>query len=378
MFSFNLKLTECLHRYNPPMPQGEYLQYGGQAIIEGVMMRSPRFFSVACRAPNGEIISTTEALETTWIGRQKWLKLPFLRGSLALLDAMALGIKAMRFSANIQIDEKYAKPDDAGGKDPDAKLDPELANVPLQSPAQAVEAKKAPSKQIQDASVAGAMVFGIAFGLFLFVLLPNWLAEGLKRFGVQNPMQLNLMAGLIKIVFFMGYLALIGQMEGIKDVFRYHGAEHKAINALEKGDEELDREVCQAETRFHPRCGTSFAVIVLIVSLFLFTFVPRYPLGENTFAFVNVLVRVALEIVILPFIAGISYELLRLAGKFRNQTAVNMAFKPGIWTQHLTTREPTLLQVDVAIVALKNVLRAEKSGLPIAPHEDVLESAPIP
>lgn len=359
-----------------PMPKGEYLQYGGQAIIEGVMMRSPRFFSVACRAPNGEIISTTEALEKTWIGKQKWLKWPFLRGSLALLDAMALGIKAMRFSANVQIDEKYAKPD-ATPADA-SKFDKDLGDVTIQS-AQQAAAGAAPSKKIQDASVAGAMVFGIAFGLFLFVLLPNWLAEGLKRFGVTSSIQLNLASGLIKIVFFLGYLALIGQMEGIKDVFRYHGAEHKAINALEAEHEELDRDFCQAQTRFHPRCGTSFAVIVLIVSLFFFTFVPRYPLGENTFGLINVLIRVALEIIILPIIAGISYELLRLAGKFRNQGFVNVAFKPGVWTQHLTTREPNLDQVDVAIVALKNVLRAEKSGVvDVPPHEDVLESAPLP
>ncbi len=334
------------------------------------MMRSPRFFSVACRAPNGEIISTTEALEKTWIGRQKWLKLPFLRGSLALLDAMALGIKAMRFSANVQIDPQYGAP---ATETAEAKP----ADVTIQTPAAAASGK-APNKAIQDASVGGAMVFGIAFGLFLFVLLPNWLAEGLKKFGIDNPMELNLAAGLIKIIFFIAYLAAIGQMEGIKEVFRYHGAEHKAINALEAGHEELDRDFCQAQTRFHPRCGTSFAVIVLIVSLFLFTFVPRYPLGESTFGLFNVLIRVALEIIILPIIAGISYELLRLAGKFRNQGLVNAAFKPGVWTQRLTTREPKLDQVDVAIVALKNVLRAEATGsVDIPPHEDALESAPM-
>jgi uncharacterized protein YqhQ len=340
------------------MPQGEYLQYGGQAIFEGVMMRSPRFFSVACRAPNGEIITQTEALEKTWIGRQKWLKFPFLRGSLALLDAMALGIKAMRFASNIQLAPEYQAAPAAGA-------------APVAAP---VASAGPTSNRVQDAYVGGAMISGIAMGLLLFVFLPNWLAEML---GHLDPLQKNLASGIIKIIFFLGYLGGIGQMAAIKDVFRYHGAEHKAINTLE-AEQELSLENCKAQTRLHPRCGTSFAVIVLIVGLFVFTFVPRYPLGQQTFALFNVLIRVAMEIIILPIIAGISYELLRLAGKFRNQTLVNLAFKPGIWTQFLTTREPNAGQIEVALVALKNVLAAEKAGAPVEPHEDALESAPLP
>ncbi len=340
------------------MPQGEYLQYGGQAIIEGVMMRSPRYFSVACRAPNGEIITITEPLEKTWIGRQKWLKLPFLRGSLALLDAMSLGIKAMRFSGNIQMDAKYAKADPNAV----AKAEPQAAP---------------PSSKMQDLAVGGAMFSGIAMGLLLFVLLPNWLAELFKGVGINNPTELNLFSGLIKIVFFLGYLAAIGQMETIKDVFRYHGAEHKAINTLE-AEQALDIQTCALQTRFHPRCGTSFAVIVLILSLLVFTFVPRYPLGLNSIVFLNVLIRVGLEILILPFIAGIAYELLRLAGKFRSKAIVNAAFAPGIWTQYLTTREPKPDQIEVALRALQNVLDAERDGKAAGPpHEDVLESAPL-
>jgi uncharacterized protein YqhQ len=346
------------------MPQGEYLQYGGQAIFEGVMMRSPRFFSVACRAPNGEIVTQTEALEKSWIGRQKWLKLPFLRGSLALLDAMALGIRAMRFASNVQLAAEYQK------RDPNAPEPVEPAQVQ-------------PSSKVQDMAVGGAMVSGIVMGLLLFVFLPNWLAEGLRRFGVTESMQLNLASGLIKIVVFLGYLAIIGQMEAIKDVFRYHGAEHKAINTLE-AEQELSIENCRQQTRLHPRCGTSFAVIVLLVSLLIFTFVPRYPLGQHILSvgflntLLNTLIRFSMEIVILPIIAGISYELLRLAGKFRNQTLVNLAFKPGIWTQFLTTREPNEGQIEVALLALKNVINAERKGSAVEPHEDALESAPIP
>jgi len=239
------------------------------------------------------------------------------------------------------------------------------------------------NNRVQDVAVGGAMLSGLAMGFLLFVFLPNWLAEAFKSF---DPLERNLVAGIIKIVFFLAYLAGIGQLAAVKDVFRYHGAEHKAINTLE-AEQDLSLENCRAQTRLHPRCGTSFAVIVLLVSLLVFTFVPRYPLGEhahlallgvNVATLVNVLIRVALELLILPIIAGISYELLRLAGKFRNQTAVNLAFKPGIWTQYLTTREPDEGQIEVALTALKNVIRAEKEGIGIEPHEDALESAPIP
>lgn len=230
------------------------------------------------------------------------------------------------------------------------------------------------NNRVQDAAVGGAMIGGMVIGLLLFVVLPNWLAE---LFGSFAPWQKNLLAGLIKIAFFLGYLAIIGQMEAIRDVFRYHGAEHKAINTLE-AEQALSIENCRAQTRLHPRCGTSFAVIVLILSLLVLTFVPRYPLGESSFGPLNVLIRVGLEVLILPIIAGISYELLRLAGKFRNQTAVNLAFKPGIWTQFLTTREPNESQIEVALIALKNVVDAERHGLPVEPHEDAIESSPLP
>jgi len=230
-------------------------------------------------------------------------------------------------------------------------------------------------------AVGGAMISGIAMGFLLFVFLPNWLAEEFKGF---DPLERNVIAGVIKIVFFLLYLGGIGMMAAVKDVFRYHGAEHKAINTLE-AEQDLNLENCKLQTRLHPRCGTSFAVIVLIVSLILFTFIPRYPFGEHPWGLagllantVNALIRLIIEIPALLVVAGISYELLRFAGKFRNQTAVNLAFKPGIWTQFLTTREPNEGQIEVALIALKNVIKAEKEGLSIEPHEDALESAPIP
>jgi uncharacterized protein YqhQ len=327
------------------MPQGEYLQYGGQAIIEGVMMRSPNYFSVACRAPNGQIIQKTEPLEKSWIGRQKWLKFPFIRGSLALIDAMGLGIRAMRFASDVQLDDKYQ----AEGAEP--------------AKAGTVQS----GKKIQDAAIGATMIFSFAFAIFIFVYLPNLVAElAPKAFGPMSGTLLNFIAGMIKLIFFLGYIWGIGRMKEINEVFKYHGAEHKAINTLE-ADQELDLAHCRAQTRLHPRCGTSFAMIVLIVSIFLMTFVPRYPItGAPGNMFKDTGVRFLIDLGILPFIAGISYELLRLAGKFRNQGFVNVLFKPGLWTQYLTTREPDEKQIEVALVALQAVIDAEAGKLPPA------------
>ncbi len=335
------------------MPKGEYLQYGGQAIIEGVMMRSPRYFAIACRAPNGEIVLHTEAIEKTWIGRQKWLKYPFLRGSLALLDSMALGTKAMRFSSAIAMDPKYADPDD-----------------PV--PEHVVETPK----KTQDMAVGGALLVSFIFGVALFDYLPNTVAELSGKWAhISSDLGRNVVSELTKALLFFGYIALIGLMPEIKEVFKYHGAEHKAINALEH-DRPLEQESCLSESRIHPRCGTSFAIIVLLVGFLVFAFVPRYPLGKDHLMMVNVTIRFLLELLILPFIAGISYELLRLAGRFRDQKLVNAAFQPGMWSQRLTTREPEAKHVEVAIAALKACLAAEEATPGVPEEEEAIESAP--
>lgn len=355
-------------RYTPPVPKGEYLQYGGQAIIEGVMMRSPRFFSVAVRAPNGSVILQTEALEKTWIGRQKWLKWPFLRGTLALLDAMALGYKALKFSANVQLDERY-QPAGKAGDGGDSAAQGAGAESPQAAGAEptAVAVAAAPSApmvgtdSVNSVQIGLTLVVAMAFGLFLFVFLPNLIAERVAS--DHSGTVKNLVTGLIKIVFFLGYLWGIGRLPDIKRLFRYHGAEHKAINTLED-DQELTIENCKVHTRLHPRCGTSFAIVVLLVSLLVFTYVPRYPLGEAHLAVVNVLIRVLLEMIILPIVAGISYELIRLAGKLRTSAVITAMFYPGLMTQYLTTGEPEDDQTEVALTALRACVDAERDGLP--------------
>jgi uncharacterized protein YqhQ len=322
------------------MPQGEYLQYGGQAIVEGVMMRSPRYFSIACRAPNGKIVVITEALERTWIGKQKWLKLPFLRGSLALIDSMALGTRAMRFASNVQV---------APENQVDYVEDPELAQV------------EASSNKVQDVAIGITLVVSLVIGFFIFNYLPNLIAEYAHRlFHTTNQRITNVTAELVKAILFFSYIGFIGLIPDIRRVFKYHGAEHKAINTLE-ADQPLEIADCLKQTRLHPRCGTSFAIIVIIIGFVVFTFLPRYPLGQHSFGVIDVSIRVLMELIILPFIAGIAYELLRLAGKFRNATIVNVIFSPGLASQLLTTREPDPDQVEVALEALKGCIGAERS-----------------
>lgn len=352
------------------VPTGEYLQYGGQAVIEGVMMRSPHHYSVAVRAPNGEIVVHCEPMEKTWIGRQRWLKLPFLRGSLGILDAMSLGYKALRFASHIQLDPKYAaptpeeKPKDAveqstGTPASEAETVTHEANAEKSE-----EAKKASklenSETFRNITVGGALIAGLAMGLFLFNYLPNFLAIQLKRFDVQNPTAINFATEVIKIVFFIGYLWLISLMPEIKRLFQYHGAEHKAINVLE-ADQTLTKEHCFAQTRLHPRCGTSFAIVVLLVSMVIFTFMPKPEIKESMI--LTSIARFLVEIPVLPLIAGISYEAIRLAGRMKNKALVMLLFWPGLMTQYITTKEPDDEQVEVSMAALQAVMDADKAKL---------------
>jgi len=402
-------------------PKGEYLQYGGQAIIEGVMMRSPKFFSVACRAPNKQIVLRTEAIEKTWIGRQKWLKLPFLRGGLAILDSMALGLRSMKFASNIQLDEELQDP-------------AEVAKLEAAQAAKGKAPTKAPTQKMQEGLIIGTMIVSLAIGLFIFQYLPNLISAGMAgdrsysatyakpdgfnaetaksrlseggfentaitvsgnqvSFDTKPPKKLdaeevgakvtelsglvgpsnvkqtgspdwkiNLVTEVIKIIMFIGYIWAISRMKEIQRVFQYHGAEHKAINTLE-AKQELTMENCRAQTRLHPRCGTSFAVIVLLVSLVFFTFIPRPDLPWGLAS----IVRFLIEIPLLLIVAGVSYELIRIAGKFRNQKWVGYLFWPGLMTQYITTSEPDDDQIEVALESLKATIAAENSGF--APAE---------
>lgn len=355
------------------MPKGEYLQYGGQAVIEGVMMRSPKHWAVACRAPNGQIVLHEEPLEKTWIGKQRWLKAPFLRGSLGILDALFLGNRALRISSEVQMDSRFQQTE--GDAHADSKVveytDPVVSKTE-QTPS---NERERISPQKMRTAIMITMVIGIAIGILLFSAFPNFIAELSAKIGVDSPTWRNFVAECVKIVVFLAYIGLIGLMKDIREIYKYHGAEHKAINALEN-DQPLTLESCTKQSRLHPRCGTSFAIIVIILSLAFFTFVPRYPLGESAFIGFNVAVRVLVELALIPLVAGTAYELLRIAGRFRDQRWVNVAFAPGLATQYLTTREPEAHQIEVALVALRSVLDRDKEEPKVAQeHPEAAEIA---
>jgi len=333
-----------------PVPKGEYLQYGGQAVVEGVMMRSPRYFAVACRAPDGRIVVQAEPLEKTWIGRQKWLKWPFFRGSLALLDTIALGIRSMRYAANVHVDPRF-----------------QTSEEPV------VQTKG--GKRIQDLAIGATMVVSLGLGLFLFNYLPNLIAQPLQYAGASGTL-INLATETVKVIIFLLYLWAIGKLPDIQEVFKYHGAEHKAINAMEAG-EELSMDATLAQTRLHPRCGTSFAIVVLIVSFIIFTFVPRYPLGQQSGVFFNATVRFFVELAVLPLISGIAYEVIRIAGKMKSSSLVQGLLWPGLMSQYLTTREPEPKHAEVALAALQAVVDAEEGRVELKDsQETILGSEP--
>lgn len=289
------------------------LQYGGQAVIEGVMMRSPRYFAVACRAPDGQIVLKLEDLANSWLSRLRWFNRPFLRGTLALLDAMALGIRALRFSADVQLEEQT----------------------------QTVQ-----QKRINDLAVGSTMVVGLLVGLALFVALPTTLTQLLAW---KNPVLLNMLDGVIRIALFIGYVLAVGSLREIRRVFQYHGAEHKAINTFEAGLP-LTMENAKQQSRIHPRCGTSFVMVVLILAIFAFSLTGRPPIW----------IRIPLHILLLPFVAGIAYEAIKLAGKYKGSRFTRWLLAPGLWSQHITTREPDESQIEVALRALQAVVEQEQ------------------
>lgn len=372
--------------------KAELLQYGGQAVIEGVMMRSPRFFAVACRKPDGEIVVQREEVDKTIMGKLKFLNFPFLRGTLALIDAMALGTRALRFSSHVQLEAEMGSgqapslarsPDvtyplrggsgvilqealakeqgEAGNENVVLSLaDTTLAPVAAENSASHSKNAEMPrSGRMNDIAVGGTLLFSLVMAILLFKLAPTALTDVLQRLGVLGTHPgvhtANAVDGLIRMGIFFGYILLISQMKQINRVFMYHGAEHKAINTLEAGLP-LTRDNALGASRIHPRCGTSFIFIVLLIDLIALALLPFRP--------ANLLVRFLLQVAITPIVAGVSYEIIKFAGKFRRNPLVMAAFAPGMATQFLTTREPDAAQTEVALAALYSVLEAEGHRLP--------------
>jgi uncharacterized protein YqhQ len=285
---------------------------GGQAVLEGVMMRSPSNWAVAVRKPDGAIAQVVNGINSPMARRRIW-RLPVIRGVIALGESLAIGFRALAISANVASREE----------DEEGKVVTEITR----------------------GQIIFSFAIAIGFALMLFkvgpALLTNWLP-------IDGTTWFVIVEGLIRVAVFIAYIGLIGLLPDLKRVFQYHGAEHKTINALEAGSE-LTPEKVQKFSLIHPRCGTAFLLWVMVLGIFVFAFV-----GRPVWYWL-----IASRILLLPVIAGLAYELIRYAGKHQESRVLMTLLAPGLWLQRLTTREPTLDQVEVSIRAIEKVRRRE-------------------
>ncbi len=290
---------------------GDSFQYGGQAVIEGVMMRGRRELAIAVRKPNNEIIIEQRPVNSI-SEKLTFLKWPFLRGVIMLFESLVIGIQALAFSAN-----------------------------------QAAEGEE---EELSTWEMTATIIVAIILGILLFVVAPTTLAR-LSYDALKSNTLINILEGAVRIIIFLLYILAISRMKDIQRVFQYHGAEHKVINTYEAG-EELTVENARKYSQLHPRCGTSFLLIVMVIMILIFSLLGKQAL----------LHRIISRIVLLPVIAGISYEVLKLSGKYCQSFLIRMIIAPGLWLQKLTTREPDERQMEVAIRSLQAVLPATPSS----------------
>lgn len=280
-------------------------QYGGQAVIEGVMMRGPARIAVAVRRQEGDIVVEQQEAPP-WTSLSKILGLPLVRGIVALVESLVIGIRVLTYSANLMADE-------AG-------------------------------EHLSWAELAVTMVIAVALAVALFVVIPTAGAHALSVLGTLGQ---NLVEGIFRLAVFLAYLVLIARMPDIRRVFEYHGAEHKVIHAYEAGERLEPASVAHYST-LHPRCGTSFLLIVLILTIFFFSLLNAPTLGA----------KIVSRIVLLPLVAGVGYEILKFSSRHMDNVVVRWLVTPGLWVQKLTTRQPDAAQLQVAISALEAVLPA--------------------
>ena len=302
----------------PALESGEETLVGGQAVLEGVMMRSPHAWAIACRKPSGEISTHSEPLERL-SEKHKWMGWPIVRGVMTLGHAMTLGFRALRYSANVALDEIPA--DDKGKK-----------------------------LEVSGWMAAVNIIFSLGFFIFTYKFLPLLAATELKRINPLFGQQVifNLVDGAIRITLFLLFIWGVSLWRDIHRVYEYHGAEHKTVFAFENGDP-LDTASVQKYTTYHPRCGTSFLMTVMLISILVYTLIP-----VTTFW-----ARFGVRIALLPVIAGASYEIIRFAAKHRGSLFALMT-APGLWLQRITTQPPSDQQAECAIVALNHAMSLEK------------------
>ena len=330
-----LLLTEV----NCNMANKEHItSIGGQAVMEGVMMRGPHKTAVAVRKPDGEIETKIDNNGTKT--RKGILKLPIIRGCVSFVDSLVIGMKALMWSAefiDIEGDEE----------EEESKFDRWLEDKF--------------GDKIKDVVIYFAVFISIVFSVALFMFLPSllvWLVERVPAWQSFTSTQVftSTFEGIVRMLIFLGYMAIISQMKDIKRVFEYHGAEHKTIACYEAG-EELTPENVKKFTRFHPRCGTSFLLFVMIISIIVFAFLPRF--DEVHPKILEILLRLGTRLLCLPIVAGLSLEVIKLAGRSKNK-CVGWLSRPGLWLQKLTTREPDESQIEVAIASMKPCIPENK------------------
>jgi uncharacterized protein YqhQ len=298
---------------------------GGQAVLEGVMMRGPSNWALAVRQPNGEIAQVSHPVDSL-MKRHKVFRLPVIRGIIALGESLAIGFRALAISANYAAQEEDAEE----GSD------------------------------VQTEITRGQMIFAFAiaigFAIMLFKVTPALITSWLP---IETTGWFVIVEGAIRVTLFLTYIVLISLLPDLRRVFQYHAAEHKAINAYEAG-EELTPETVQRYSLIHPRCGTAFLLWVMVIAIFVFAFI-----GQPVWYWL-----IASRILLLPVIAGIAYELIRFAGSHQSNRLLMALLAPGLWLQRLTTRQPTLDQIEVSIRALSEVLDLEGR---ITPEERKIE-----
>lgn len=300
------------------------IHVGGQAVIEGVMMRTPKSLAIALRRPNGEIL----VKEDRWHSlSERWtfLKWPLVRGSLIMLESLINGMQALTFSANQALEE-------------------------------------------EEESVGGWALFftifaGLGAGVVLFVILPHVISGLVGRlFGVRLGVEhllFHLIDGAVKIIIFIGYVWLISLFKEIRRIFEYHGAEHKSVFAYEAG-EALTVENAKRFSTLHPRCGTAFILVVLVISIFFFSIVfPFAPSLYDVPGVMNQVIIIVMKVLFMFPIAGLAYEMIRFSSRNMDRGLIRLAVLPGLWVQKLTTREPSDDQLEVAIAALKGALQGQ-------------------
>lgn len=299
---------------------------GGQAVMEGVMMRGPKNIAISVRTPDGEIVTDKKPISSI-LQKFKILKLPIIRGVISFFESLIIGTKALMYSAEFVDleDEEYKK-------------------KKQEMTEEQIKKEEEKNSKITTWAILGSVLLALVFGIGLFMLLPTVLVGFARDYFKLSGALSTLMEGIVRIAIFITYISLASLMKDIRRVFEYHGAEHKTIFCYESG-EELTIENARKFSRLHPRCGTSFLLIVMVISIIVFSFIS----WENPWE------RLIIRLLLLPLVAGISYEIIKLAGRSTG-CIMKIVSAPGRWLQKITTKEPNDGQLEVAIEALKNVL----------------------